>query len=428
MRTKKYVINIIPICIFFCILFLFNLEAGAQNNIIFSGRVFDNVTNQPLPFVTVEIRKSGTGVITNEFGEFKYHIPQGFENERVQITSIGYKKIQLNVSEIKSEVITIYKLDPEIQQLPEIEIKGIKGTPAIEMVNKAIRNIRKNYPKEKSLLYGYYRDYISARSENSYKNLTEAAIIIEDKGFNRNDYDRTKVKLEQLRYNPDIIIDSSLNLGYDGKNKYIPYANIEGKNELSILRMHDPIRNHAIRTFSYVDVFDWQFILHHKFCYESITQVDSSVIYCINFETNKKNIFSPGEYWVNGQIYIHSQTFAILKFNYTVDCSLPSYNGRFFDLKLEYKNFNDKYYLNYLSLMNYFEYKENSSANRASNNAKSYYQYRELFINKIVNEPFESLQSEEAIDKDSSLLINTVPIKVGFWESYNYTSNLNLLE
>jgi len=404
------------------------LEAGAQNNIIFSGRIFDNVTNQPLPFVTVEIRKSGTGVITNEFGEFKYHIPQGFENDKVQITSIGYKKIQLNVSEIESEVLTIYKLDPVVQQLPEVEIKAIKGTPAIVIVNRAIRNIRKNYPNEKTLLYGYYRDYISPISKNNYKNLTEAAIIIEDKGFNRNDYERTKIMLEQLRFNPEIEIDSSLNMGYDGKNKYIPNANIKGKNELSILRMHDPIRNHAIKTFSFVDIFDSQFAYNHKFTYESITPVDSYTIYCINFETHKQNFLSTSEYWVKGQIYIQSKTYAILKFNYSVDCSLPSYKGKFFDLKLEYKNFNDKYYLNYLSLMNYFEFKNPTSADSVSTNAESYYQFRELFINKIVNKPFESLQPEETLNKDSSLLINKVPVQVGFWDNYNYTSHVNLLQ
>lgn len=88
MCIKKYFRCFIPICLFSCILLLFNLEAGAQNNIIFCGRILNNETNKPLPFVTIEIRKSGTGVITNEFGELKYHIPQSFENDRVQIFSI----------------------------------------------------------------------------------------------------------------------------------------------------------------------------------------------------------------------------------------------------------------------------------------------------------------------------------------------------
>ena len=137
---------------------------------------------------------------------------------------------------------------------------------------------------------------------------------------------------------------------------------------------------------------------------------------------------SPGEYWVNGQIFIQSPNYAILKFSYSIDCNLPSYNGRFFDLKLEYKNFQGKYYLNYLSLMNYFEYKDKSLAGYSASNAESCFQNRELFINKIVKEPFKSLPPIKVISKDSSLFINRVPVKAGFWDNYNYPSHLNLLE
>ena len=428
MRIKIYFKSFLPVCILPCILLLTSLMAGAQNAITINGRVLDNETNKPLPFATIEISQSGTGVVTNEYGEFNYHIPESFIHDKVQISHLGYKKMQLNVSEIKQGVLSTYKLEPEIQQLPEIEILGIRGTPAVEIVKKAIRNIRRNYPKDKTLLYGYYRDYISAGRKDNYTNLTEAALVIEDQGFNRNDFDRTRIKLEQLRYNPDIAVDSALNRAYDGINKYVPYVNINAKNELALLRLHDPIRNHSIRTFSYVNIFDWQFAQHHHFSYESITEVDSSLIYCINFETHRKNIYVPGEYWVNGQIYIQLPSYAILKFTYSIDCNLPSYNGRFFDLKLEYKNFQGKYYLNYLSLMNYFEYKEKSSADSLSNHAESFFQYRELFINKIVKEPFESLRPKEIISKESSLFINTIPVKVGFWENYNYPSHLNLLD
>jgi hypothetical protein len=71
--------------------------------------------------------------------------------------------------------------------------------------------------------------------------------------------------------------------------------------------------------------------------------------------------------------------------------------------------------------MNYFVLKNNTSANHVS---KPYFQYRELFINKIVHEPFESLHAGETINKDSSLNVNMVPVKEGFWERYNYPSTV----
>ena len=301
-------------------------------------------------------------------------------------------------------------------------------TPAVDIVSKAIRNIRKNYPRDKTLLYGYYRDYISPIDTNIYKNLTEAALIIEDKGFITNDFNRTKVKLEQLRFNPGFEIDSTFNQAYGGRNKYIPNTDLTAANEFSILRAHNPIRNHNLRTFSFVDIFDEDFISNHSFQYESITSVDSAKVFCINF---KKEIYagnSLSEYFVDGQIFIHSQSFAILKFTYTVACSTPTYSGKFFDLKLEYKNMNDKYYLNYLSLINYFEFNKNLLADSLSENTVPFYQYRELFINKTVTSRVESLKPKETINRDSPLFKNTIPVINGFWDSYNYTSNLKLLE
>jgi hypothetical protein len=96
---------------------------------------------------------------------------------------------------------------------------------------------------------------------------------------------------------------------------------------------------------------------------------------------------------------------------------------KFIDLKLEYKDFDGKYYLNYLSVCNYFEYKHDTISN-----PEQYYQYRELFINKIVNSHFKNLRYKEIINIRKPLMKNEVPVQEGFWENYNYTSNLKLLE
>jgi hypothetical protein len=424
MNTNKLPFIFLVVAVFFCNL-VTGYQAKAQNKFVFKGRIVDSETNQPLSFVSIGIPSSGTGVISNEFGEFNYHVPENFESHKIQISLLGYKKVYFNISELRSGVLTMIKLDPEIHLLKEITVNV---TPAIDVVNQAIRNIRKNYPKGKTLLYGYYRDYISPIDTHHYKNLIEAAIIIEDKGFNTNDINRTKVKLEQLRYHPGIELDSSLNQSYGSIHKFIPETNLTAANELSILRAHNPIRNHDQRSFSFVDIFDEDFVDNHKFEYELITQLDSVKVICIRFEKYVKVIDTESEYLVNGQIFIHSKSYAILKFIYSITCNTELYTGKFFDIKLEYKNMNDKYYLSYLSLSNYFEFNKNPSAESELRYSEPFYQYRELFVNKIVTERVPSLKSNEIMNRNSPLSKFKVPVKNGFWENYNYTSNLKLLE
>lgn len=418
-ETATYVPKWIFIAVCTCMLLMFTYQVKAQSQLTLKGIVLDGETNEPLPFATITIVQAKISVISNESGQFQFHIPIDTKEALVQIYSLGYKTIKLKISEIKPDVVATFRMEPQIQQLQEVVIKEEKGkTPAKEIVNRAIRNIKKNYPRDKTLYYGYYRDYISPTWTMSYQNLMEAALVIEDRGFQSNDLDRTKIKLEQLRYNPGMSIDSSLNQAYDGENKLIPNVRIEAANELAMLMAHNPIRNHQTRTFSFVYIFDYNFVRNHRFYYESITEQDSAYIYCIRVETYSRPFSHISEYKVDGHIFIRSDTYAILKFNYSVTCNTPTYTGKFFDLKLEYKNYNDKYYLNYLSLMNYFVLKNNTSAHHIN---KPYFQYRELFINKVVNEPFEPIYRGETIDKRASLITKKVPVIEGFWEFYNYT-------
>lgn len=418
-KTGKYITGWFLTIVCTCILLMVIEQIHAQSQITLKGIVLDKETNEPLSFATITISQAKISVVSNEAGEFQFHIPMEMNYGTVTISYLGYKTIKLKVSEIKPDVMVTFKMIPQEQQLKEVEIKERKSkTSAEDIVDRAIRNIKKNYPRDKTLYYGYYRDYISPTWTVSYQNLMEAALVIEDRGFQTPDYYHTKIKLEQLRYNPETVIDSSLNDAYDGKNKFIPFAKIGGANELALLKAHDPIRNHKISTFSYVYVFDFNFIRNHRFYYETITEEDSALIYSIRFECNARGFDATSEYKVIGHIFIRSDNYAILKFNYTVTCNTPTYAGTFFDVKLEYKNYNDKYYLNYLSLMNYFVSINNTTANHIN---KPYFQYRELFINKIVNEPFESLRSNEIINKKASLLTNKISVIDGFWDHYNYT-------
>jgi len=428
MRTNKLFKIFISVYVVTCLLLMLSIQTQAQTQITFMGRVIDSNTNQPLSFATISIPQSMTGVISNDYGEFQYHIPENVKGSFVLISYIGYKTVRINVIDIQSGVLKTIFMVPQTKQLSSVEVSGMDAYRVVDIIRTAIRKINQNYPKEKFLLHGYYRGFTRPAWNDSIKNLIEAAVVIEDRGFQLDDFSRTKFKLEQLRYDPVSVVDTSLSIAYDGKNKFIPYARLLGANELTFLRAHDPIRNHKTISFSFVDILDKLFVQNHKFYFESITDVDSVKTYCFRFEKYDKESEFQSEYWVDGRIYINSKSYAILKFDYSITCNTPAYTGKFFDLKLEYREHLDKYYLNYISLMNYFVINEGHLNRGVQKPLVPFFQYRELYVNKIVNVPFESIHPEEAIIRDSSMLVNKIPVKKGFWENYNYTGVTKLQE
>lgn len=415
-------------CILVFVLMVGSSYCFAQNQITLKGRILDSVTKEPLPFATISVPKSMTGTVSNDFGEFQYHIPGTFADRFVLISYIGYKTVKISASDVQSNDLKTIYLVPQTSQLSGVDVSGMDPYRVVEIVRTAIRKINQNYPREKFLLHAYYRGFVRPVWTDSIKNLMEAAVVIEDRGFQIDDFNRTKFKLEQLRYDPMTIVDTSLNIAYDGKNKFIPFARLWGANELTLLRAHDPIRNHKTTSFSFVDNLDLFFVQNHKFYFESIVDVDSVKTYCIRFEKYEKVSEYQSEYWVEGRMYINSKSYAILKFDYAINCNTPAYTGKSFDLKLEYKEHQGEYYLNYISLMNYFVIDRGYSFRGARKGLAPFFQYRELYVNKVVNKPFESIHPEEAIVRDSSIFINRIPVINGFWENYNYTGVLKLPE
>lgn len=403
-------------------------SVSAQNSAILRGRIYDKSTNEPMPFTNISVPGTGTGVISNEYGEFVYYIPKNIENEPVLLSFIGYETIVITVDTLKPDIVYEYRMQPKTVEIGEVDIVAEKLIPANRLVRQAIRNISRNYPRESFQLNGYYRDYIRNLNTNDYNNLTEAAVIIEDNGFNTNDYKRTKIKLEQVRYNPLLAADTSLNIGYDGTVKYVPNADISGSNELALLLFHNPIRNHNINSFSFVDVFDNSFIRNHEFHYETISESDSIKIYELSFATDTLwGMIDNSEYLAVGTIHIKSDDLAILKFNYIVNCNTPTFTGKMMEVRLEYKDYSDKYYLSYISMDNYFEITYHTFGMYRPK-IEHLYQYRELFINRIITDIDQPITKDEAIEKGKILIANKVLEIPGFWDEYNLIVNKKLSE
>lgn len=356
--------------IFLVLLFFASLGVCAQED-FFKGIVLDAKSRTPVAFATIRIQGKAVGVISNEDGSFR--IPTWFKasGDNIEISSMGYEKQQTALSTFKLGQTNVVLLAPALFELEEAVVTAkLKTLSAEEIVQYAINNLYNNYPDETYAYLGYYRDY--QRKNDTYINLNEAIISVLDHGFKSIDTVMTNFLIHEYKENRQFKIDSLARQPYDYKDftKIVPGALLQsrGGNELMLLRVHDPIRNNRIKTFSYVYNLREDFIKNHTFSLSGTTYYDNKKVYKIKFRAD----FEP--YLANGIIYIAKEDFAIRKFFYevnevyeieTVLGKKTSYTstrtknivedkGVLFRILIEYKELGDKLFLNYISFKNKF--------------------------------------------------------------------------
>lgn len=120
------------------------LLLGFTNNLYsqdISGKVIDQETKEPIPYVSI-LLNDNEGGISNEEGDFSITTPRHvLKNDSVYFSSIGYKTKAVLIQKLKNITIS---LEPEILQLSNVYISGQKLTAA-EIIDKLKNNIVKNY-------------------------------------------------------------------------------------------------------------------------------------------------------------------------------------------------------------------------------------------------------------------------------------------
>lgn len=346
---------------FFCITFYFFLSSSvmySQNYISIKGLIVNTENDEPINAAGIYIKNTGIGTISNEAGEFVFHIPAGFENDTVYISALGFKNYRLSVEKSKDKENLKIKLKPVPHILDQVVVKSKnrKGT-AQRLIKRAIDSMKFNYPQEPFQIGGYYRDYL--QKQRKYFNLLEAAIEVEDRGFVADDIKTSRLKLLQLRYNRDYLFDSTNIMLYDNKKiKFIPGAYIHPMdgNEFLILRSHDVLRNYNRFTLSFIDIFSKNFVHNHNFKIDSITYHNDTQVYSISFEYNNRHGYdSADNFSAKGYLVLRKDNLAISKIVYNTYIFNRDYDGRLYNLVVEYRDLNGKYYPQYLSFGNYFK-------------------------------------------------------------------------
>ena len=249
------------------------------------------------------------------------------------------------------------------------------------------------------------------------------AIGIFDEGFQTEDI-WTRVKIYQSRYSKGVPLDYSLiyenNLG--GKSGHI---NIVGGNTISVLMYNNPVRNYQRKDSPKTGYkLDDQFVKAHDLELSHISYLQDEKVYCIQIKANQNHpqfqnlrlAQKQENYKIIGSVYVRDRDYAILRLEYKIyqEGNTKPLN----ELRLEYKEYEGKMYLNYVSFANYIILENDFSK-------EHFIHYRELFINE--------LRVHELPSKDEFYLFSRIQQihgqkylnDPGFWEDYNMVLQKN---
>ena len=132
---------------------------AAQQKIVVEGIVKDSVTQEPLPYISVYMKGTTTGVMTGDDGRF--HLDYTGPSRTLVASSLGYSERSYPVEAGRTNRLTIL-LPPTSYTLSEIVVKprkekySKKNNPAVELVEKMIAHRNENSPKNKEY-YSYER-------------------------------------------------------------------------------------------------------------------------------------------------------------------------------------------------------------------------------------------------------------------------------
>ncbi|MCK5103514.1 MAG: carboxypeptidase-like regulatory domain-containing protein [Cyclobacteriaceae bacterium] len=382
-----------------------------SQQIYIKGIISDAETGEGVSFAHIGICEKSIGTVANDNGIYEFHIPDNVLNDTLCVSAIGYETFKFPVINLKGLTNFDISLNPQTSYLDDILIKDERIT-ARRVVRKAIARINKNYPKKPFNLEGYYRDYLN--KNNEYISFLEGAFTVDDRGF-RQPTDKTLIKINQLRYSKDYtkyLTEYVTEFQKDSTKLLMHGVSPAFRgNEFSNLYYHNPIRNHSI-SVPFIGIFDTFSERNYDLEIDYYTYVDDKEVYVINISPSKKFRFTHVS--IKGKLFIRTDNLAIVKFNYAYFVTKRLETKKWFELNVEYREFENKMYLKYFSFMNYFKLLTIEEIAEMA-------VFREFFVNDIHVSDYKSLSPDETIDETLPLYRQNAPNDKKFWINFNRT-------
>jgi hypothetical protein len=369
----------------FCWLILTEMALQAQQ-ITVTGKVVDLQTKEALPFASVGISGKPIGVISNEQGEFDFHIPVEMRNDILIVNMLGYQLFEAPVWSLIGDKPVLIEMQAASILLKEVVVKD--SLKAGEILRLALSRIESNYPMKPFQLDGFYRDV--KQLGGTYISLLEAAVKIYDDNYKA---PRNKFRLRERV----ALLEVRRSLGYN--NKFTAF--FDKDNLLEDLLLHNNVR---YRQFPEEEAFFKGLEL------EDDTQYNGREVFVVS---NNRDFLL--------RLFIDKETYGIMHLEYINDHQegiekKRGLESRFVKIKrtIDFKFFEGKLFLNYLTVTSQVNWYDHETGKLKFETELQ----RQLLINHIYTNPAERISLSQKM-RNYGLQYQDQPYNKAFWDNYN---------
>lgn len=417
-----------PSFLFTSVLLLYSLSALCQVNgqgqsIHYSGIVKDSLTNEPIEFVHVYLPGTSIGTVTNNQGEFLLIIPEGLTENTVSFSYLGYKSKNAK-PESNSNALNVILLTQSAIELNEVIVTATGFDSALYILDTAIKFIKFNYPAKPHLMEGFFREL--SLKDTSYTRLIEAAVRIQEVGYNKTTYDngslemtRNRVKVIELRKSDDFrdtdLLSKALNLLFGDRNELYMILN---KNFVRVLGKKS---NHSLSEEN---------IKHFDLEYTGRTEWEGEPVYILSLKDFDKRNFQ----WTEYIFYIKKTDHAIVRIDHKSSANPARkdiqskwlIDGKYFSTsQIAYRKINSKYFPVFIQA----RHSPAGASSVVKEDGKELKQYADIqfLLTNVYEDNYSKIKWKNAEDRDKDLYENDTPYNEEFWKNYN-TVKINPLK
>ncbi len=402
------------ITLFIFLWFFGCLTVWSQENLKIEGFIIDQSTQVPIAFAHIGIPSLGIGTVSNNDGQFSFIFPKEYISEKIVISHIGYFDLSIDYSKLKMDEANNFFLRPNAVVLQGVEVLETEF-PLNYYIEKAIKNLKKNYPSKLHFMSGFFREAKINGETKNYDRLLEAAIDIQDKGL-KTSRENIRIQVNEIRKSNDFSDYSELNKRLEKQ--------FGGRNKIYDLFTRNPIRqflNEKNATSLKYNLLQLMRNNEDELSLKDVLYKNKTKIYVINYNGF---IFS-------GTLFIDNQDYGIHRLELVTD------NGKLFtseqkakmNPKFEkdrpsdhsiylYQKINGQYHLNLIRKTTFdgFLNSKNKDYDRIYSYAIRTLMINNFYVNK---KEFDRIKLKQMEKKDINAYDIQIPYNEIFWKNYN---------